>query len=65
MDILVPTMSILKPGQAKGGSVRLLLTCKNYGQRVQLSVFECRVTQAQYEALRSQLLNILIPGQIT
>jgi len=33
--------------------------CKNYGQRVQLSVFECRVNEAQYEAFRAQLLSIL------
>ena len=34
-------------------------TCKNYGQRVQLSVFECRVTQAQLEALEAELLAII------
>lgn len=35
--------------------------CKNYGQRVQLSVFECRVNEAQYEALRAQLLKVIHP----
>ena len=29
--------------------------CKNYGQRVQFSVFECSVNEAQYEALISKL----------
>jgi len=33
--------------------------CKNYGQRVQLSVFECRVNEAQYEAFRAQLLKVI------
>ena len=28
--------------------------CKDYGQRVQYSVFECRVRQAQLEALAAQ-----------
>ena len=35
--------------------------CKNYGQRVQYSVFECRVTQAQLEALEAQLQDIMDP----
>ncbi|NJL21200.1 MAG: CRISPR-associated endonuclease Cas2 [Leptolyngbyaceae cyanobacterium SM1_3_5] len=38
--------------------------CKNYGQRVQFSVFECRVNEAQYEALRSQLVSIIDPKLI-
>jgi CRISPR-associated protein Cas2 len=37
--------------------------CKDYGQRVQLSVFECRVSQAQYETLRDRLLKIINPKQ--
>lgn len=35
--------------------------CKNYGQRVQLSVFECQITEAQYEALRAHLLKAINP----
>ncbi len=34
-------------------------TCLNYGQRVQKSVFECRVDQAGYEALQRQLLAVI------
>lgn len=30
--------------------------CKNYGQRVQKSVFECKVDEMQYEALKRKLL---------
>ena len=29
--------------------------CKNYGQRVQNSVFECEVTEAQYCTLKNEL----------
>ncbi len=35
---------------------RVARVCLNYGQRVQESVFECRVNQAQYEALERALL---------
>ena len=34
-------------------------TCKNYGQRVQYSVFECLVDPAQWTVLRQQLLDII------
>ncbi len=33
--------------------------CKNFGQRVQKSVFECSVNQMQYEELLRQLLRII------
>jgi len=36
-------------------------SCKSYGQRVQLSVFECRVTPAQYETLRARLVKLIDP----
>src|SRR5262249_25933801 len=35
---------------------RVAQTCLTYGQRVQQSGFECVVTEAQYEQLRSALL---------
>ncbi len=35
---------------------RVAKTCLNFGQRVQKSVFECRVNKAQYEELESLLL---------
>ena len=35
---------------------RVARVCLNYGQRVQKSVFECRVNQAQYESLERALL---------
>jgi len=33
--------------------------CKNYGQRVQNSVFECLVDPAQFTVLRNKLENIM------
>lgn len=33
--------------------------CEGYGQRVQKSVFECVVNQAQYESLKRRLLDIV------
>ena len=35
---------------------RVAQVCKNHGQRVQKSVFECTVNEAQYERLKEQLL---------
>lgn len=44
----------------KGGQRRLrrvAKTCKNYGQRVQFSVFECIVDPAQWTKLRQKLID--------
>jgi len=38
---------------------RVAKTCLDYGQRVQNSVFECKVDPSQLVALRSKLLNIV------
>lgn len=35
---------------------RIAKICKNFGQRVQNSVFECRVDPAQWVSLKTQLL---------
>jgi CRISPR-associated protein Cas2 len=37
--------------------------CLGYGQRVQQSVFECRVTEAQLEELEDRLVRTIDPGQ--
>ncbi len=36
---------------------RVAKVCQNYGQRVQKSVFECRVDQATFEILERALLD--------
>jgi CRISPR-associated protein Cas2 len=38
---------------------RVCQACKNFGQRVQKSVFECQVTDIQFENLRAGLLKII------
>jgi CRISPR-associated protein Cas2 len=59
MDILV-TYDVNTETKAGRSRLRKVATiCKNYGQRVQWSVFECRVNEAQYEILRSQLVKVI------
>lgn len=48
-----------------GGAKRLrhvAKVCKNYGQRVQYSVFECIVDPAQWTKMRQQLIDVIDEG---
>lgn len=40
---------------------RVAKICKNYGQRVQFSVFECIVDPAQWTVMRQKLINEIEP----
>ena len=40
---------------------RVAKTCKDYGQRVQFSVFECIVDPAQWAVMRQQLVDEINP----
>jgi CRISPR-associated protein Cas2 len=40
---------------------RVAKTCRNYGQRVQYSVFECIVDPAQWATLRQKLIDEIDP----
>lgn len=63
MDILV-TYDVNTTEQAGRRRLRKVATiCKNYGQRVQLSVFECRVNEMQYEQLKTDLQDTINPTQ--
>lgn len=42
---------------------RIAKICKNFGQRVQNSVFECRVDPAQWVLLKAQLLKNFSPQE--
>lgn len=42
---------------------RVARACLDYGQRVQNSVFECRVDPAQWAALRQRLLDLYKPEE--
>lgn len=41
---------------------RVAKVCKDYGQRVQFSVFECIVDPAQWTALRQRLIEEIDPN---
>ena len=41
---------------------RLARACRDYGQRVQFSVFECIVDPAQWAVLRQRLIEEIDPG---
>ncbi len=59
MDVLV-TYDVNTETKAGRRRLRHVATvCKDYGQRVQYSVFECRVNDAQLESLRARLLDII------
>jgi CRISPR-associated protein Cas2 len=42
---------------------RVAKACKDYGQRVQFSVFECIVEPAQWAALKQRLIDEIEPTQ--
>ena len=42
---------------------RIAIACKNFGQRVQKSVFECLVGPEQWVLLRESLLEIIDPAE--
>jgi CRISPR-associated protein Cas2 len=59
MEVLV-TYDVNTESKAGRRRLRKVATvCKDFGQRVQYSVFECRVNEAQLESLRSRLLKII------
>ena len=50
-----------KAGQAR--LRRVAKVCKDYGQRVQFSVFECSVDPARWAFFRNRLIKIIDPEQ--
>ncbi len=42
---------------------RIVSFCKDYGQRIQKSVFECHLTQTQFETLWESLLTVANPKE--
>lgn len=52
--------------ETEGGQKRLRRVakiCKNYGQRVQKSVFQCLVDPAQWTAMRQRLIDEIKPKE--
>ncbi len=50
-----------KPGQKR--LRRMAKLCEGFGQRVQLSVFECEIRDTEYERLKAEALKIMDPKQ--
>lgn len=42
---------------------RIAKACESYGQRVQFSVFECKITPALWTTLKAKLLDIFNPKE--
>ncbi|HOV86819.1 MAG TPA: CRISPR-associated endonuclease Cas2 [Syntrophobacteraceae bacterium] len=47
--------------EGQGRLRRVAKACKDYGQRVQFSVFECSLDPAQWVRLRDRLLKLIDP----
>lgn len=61
-DVLVGYDVETTTPEGKNRLRRVAIVCQNRGQRVQFSLFECRVTPAQLEALEAELVNIINPA---
>ena len=59
MDILVTYDVNTETKEGRRRLRKVAEVCKNYGQRVQYSVFECRVNEMQYETFQARLLKIM------
>jgi CRISPR-associated protein Cas2 len=62
MDILVAYDVDTTTPEGKRRLRRAALVCKDYGQRVQLSLFECRVNSSQLEEMEARLLDVIQPS---
>jgi CRISPR-associated protein Cas2 len=40
---------------------KVAIICKDYGQRVQFSVFECEINEMQFEVFRAKMLKVIDP----
>jgi CRISPR-associated protein Cas2 len=38
---------------------KVAIVCKDYGQRVQFSVFECEIDEMQFEMFRAKLIRVV------
>lgn len=61
MDILVSYDVNTETKEGQRRLARVAKACKNYGQRVQYSVFECSVNEVIMEKLRAKLKSIIDP----
>jgi CRISPR-associated protein Cas2 len=59
MQILVTYDVVTETKEGRRRLRKVAQECKNYGQRVQKSVFECEVNEMQYEKMIRGLLGII------
>ena len=59
MDILVTYDVNTETKEGRRRLRKVAKVCQDYGQRVQYSVFECRVNEMQYETFQARLLKIM------
>ncbi len=62
MVLVTYDVSTLTP-EGRRRLYRMAKACKNYGQRVQYSVFECEVDPAQWEQFKARMLDIFEPKE--
>lgn len=63
LDILVTYDVSTESREGRRRLRKVAQICQNYGQRVQLSVFECKVTQAQFEEMEARLVQVIDESQ--
>jgi CRISPR-associated protein Cas2 len=59
MQILVTYDVSTETSEGRRRLRKVGIVCKDFGQRVQRSVFECSVNQVQYEQMRHRLLQVI------
>ncbi len=59
LDVLVAYDVSTETREGRRRLRKVATTCCGFGQRVQNSVFECRLTQAQLEEMEARLLEII------
>lgn len=63
MDILVTYDICTETAAGERRLRRIAQICSGFGQRVQKSVFECSLTEAQLEALEDRLVRCIDPAE--
>lgn len=59
MDILIAYDVNTETSNGRRRLRKVANTCIGYGQRVQKSIFECTLTEVQFEQFRARLLSII------
>lgn len=63
MQVLVAYDVVTEHAKGQRRLRKVAQACKNYGQRVQKSVFECALDEMQYETLLNELRQIMDEGE--